>query len=106
MTNTLASSHPVNLVGLSLGISRSSLQYQLNQVKQIRQVKELEDILIRDEIEKPINKPASSKYGYRPMTKQYLEFYHHKRIHESLNDQTPAAVVGYNINYEKSPICV
>lgn len=39
-------------------------------------------------------------------TKQYLDFYHHKRIHESLNDQTPAAVVGYNINYEKSPICV
>lgn len=39
-------------------------------------------------------------------TKQYLEFYHHKRIHESLNDKTPAAVVGYTINYEKSPICV
>lgn len=39
-------------------------------------------------------------------TKEYLDFYHHKRIHESLNDQTPAAVVGYNINYKKSPICV
>lgn len=39
-------------------------------------------------------------------TKQYLDFYHQKRIHESLNDQTPAAVVGYNINYDKSPICV
>lgn len=39
-------------------------------------------------------------------TKEYLDFYHHKRIHESLNDQTPASVVGYNINYNKSPICM
>ena len=31
--------------------------------------------------------------------KEYLDFYHHDRIHESLNDQTPASVVGYNINY-------
>ncbi|MBU1457767.1 DDE-type integrase/transposase/recombinase [Patescibacteria group bacterium] len=38
--------------------------------------------------------------------KEYLYFYHHDRIHESLSDQTPATVIGYNINYSKSPICV
>ena len=38
--------------------------------------------------------------------KEYLNFYHHDRIHESLNDQTPASVVGYNINYQQSPICM
>lgn len=38
--------------------------------------------------------------------KEYLYFYHHDRIHESLDDQTPASVVGYNINYQQSPICV
>lgn len=36
---------------------------------------------------------------------EYLDFYHQDRIHESLADQTPAAIVGYNINYSKSPIC-
>ena len=38
--------------------------------------------------------------------KEYLHFYHHDRIHESLNDQTPASIVGYNINYQQSPICM
>lgn len=38
--------------------------------------------------------------------KEYLSFYHHDRIHESLADQTPADNIGYNINYNKSPICV
>ena len=38
--------------------------------------------------------------------KTYLMFYHHDRIHESLADRTPADVIGYNINYNKSPICV
>jgi transposase InsO family protein len=38
--------------------------------------------------------------------REYLDFYHHDRIHESLNDQTPASIVGYNINYPKSPICM
>jgi len=38
--------------------------------------------------------------------KEYLDFYHHDRIHESLSDQTPASIVGYNINYSKSPICM
>lgn len=40
--------------------------------------------------------------------KEYLSFYHHDRIHESLADQTPATVVGYNIDYQlpKSPICM
>ena len=38
--------------------------------------------------------------------KEYLNFYHHDRIHESLKDQTPAFVVGYNIDYQQSPICM
>lgn len=37
--------------------------------------------------------------------REYLDFFHHDRIHESLADQTPAANIGYNINYNKSPIC-
>lgn len=36
---------------------------------------------------------------------EYLDFYHQDRIHESLADQTPSTIVGYNINYSKSPIC-
>ena len=38
--------------------------------------------------------------------KEYLTFYHHDRVHESLNDQTPSSIVGYNINYNKSPKCM
>lgn len=38
--------------------------------------------------------------------KEYLSFYHNDRIHESLADRTPADVIGYAINYGKSPICV
>lgn len=38
--------------------------------------------------------------------KEYLSFYHNERIHESLADRTPADVIGYTINYGKSPICV
>lgn len=41
-----------------------------------------------------------------PRIKEYLDFFHHDRIHESLADQTPAANIGYNIKYNKSPICV
>lgn len=88
MTHTLTSNHPVNVVSLSLGLGRSSVQYQLGVGKQNQKVKELEDTLIRDEIEKFINKPASSKYGYRPMTKQLKrdgfqingQFVNHKRV--------------------------
>jgi len=86
--SNLISSHPVNFVCLSLGLSRSSVQYQLGTGKQNHQAKKLEDTLIRDQIEKLINKPASSKYGYRPMTKQLKrdgfqindKFINHKRI--------------------------
>lgn len=40
--------------------------------------------------------------------REYLTFYHHDRIHESLADKTPSQVIGYNINYSipKSPICM
>jgi len=88
MTDQLTSNHPINAVCLSLGLSRSSIQYQLGIGKQNQRFKELEDTLIRDEIEKLINKPASSKYGYRPMTKQLKrdgfqinsQFVNHKRV--------------------------
>lgn len=88
MTNTMISNHSINSVCLSLGLSRSSVQYQLCIGKQNHQTKELEDILIRDAIEKLINKPASSRYGYRPMTKQLRrdgfqidgQFVNHKRV--------------------------
>jgi putative transposase len=88
MTNQLTSNHPINSVCLSLEINRSSVQYQQGQGNQNQQTKNLEDTLIRDEIEKLINKPASSKYGYRPMTKQLRrsgfqingKFVNHKRI--------------------------
>lgn len=34
---------------------------------------------------------------------EYLDFYHHDRIHESLSDLTPSVNIGYTINYNKSP---
>ncbi len=88
MTNQLTSNHPINFVCLSLGLNRSSVQYQQGQGKQNQQARDLDDNLIRDEIEKLINKPASSRYGYRPMTKQLRRdgfkingrFVNHKRV--------------------------
>lgn len=44
-----------------LGINHSNYQHYLNYTRDFNQQKELEDNLIRDEIEKLINQPASSK---------------------------------------------
>lgn len=71
-----------------LGVNHSNYQYYLSNTRDLDKQKELEDTLIRDEIEKLINKPASSKYGYRPMTKQLrrdgfqinCQFVNHKRV--------------------------
>lgn len=70
------------------GVSHSNYQYYLGNTRDLDRQKKLEDTLIRDEIEKLINRPASSKYGYRPMTKQLKrndfqiggQFVNHKRI--------------------------
>jgi transposase InsO family protein len=53
--------------------------------------------LYRDELMEPER--------INPRIREYLDFYHHDRIHESLADHTPAEVVGYTINYSPSPIC-
>lgn len=37
--------------------------------------------------------------------KKYLTFYHHDRVHKSLNDQTPSSIVGYNLQ-QKSKMYV
>ena len=53
-----------------LGVNHSNYQHFLNVTQDVDHKKKLEDDLIRDEIEKLINKPASARYGYRPMTHQ------------------------------------
>jgi len=70
------------------GVNHSNYQHFLNVTQDIDHKKKLEDDLIRDEIEKLINKPASSRYGYRPMTHQLKrndfqindQFVNHKRV--------------------------
>lgn len=71
-----------------LGVNHSNYQYYSSNTRDFDKQKELEDTLIRDEIEKLINQPVSSKYGYRPMTKQLKrdgfqingQFVNHKRV--------------------------
>ncbi|MBD3279282.1 MAG: IS3 family transposase [Candidatus Pacebacteria bacterium] len=71
-----------------LGANHSNYQHYLNHTRDLDKQKDLEDTLIRDEIEKLINKPASSRYGYKPMTKQLRrdsfkindQFVNHKRV--------------------------
>lgn len=88
MTNTLTNHFSITAVCGVLGMNHSNYQYFLNKTQNSDKQRELEDNLIRDEIEKLINKPASSKYGYRPMTKQLKrdnfqingQFVNHKRV--------------------------
>lgn len=88
MINQLTNNYSTTAVCGVLGINHSNYQHYLTKSKDLDSQKELEDTLIRDEIEKLINKPASSKYGYRPMTKQLKrdgfqingQFVNHKRI--------------------------
>lgn len=71
-----------------LGINHSNYRHFVTFSQDNDQVKELEDLKIRDEVEKLINKPASARYGYRPMTKQLRrdgfqingQFVNHKRV--------------------------
>lgn len=71
-----------------LGINHSNYQHFLTITQNLDSKKKLEDDLIRDEIEKLINLPASARYGYRPMTHQLRRdnfqinnsFVNHKRV--------------------------
>lgn len=86
--NQLIAHYSTSAVCLALDTARSSYQHYLNRSKPIDLQKELEDNLIRDEIEKLVNKRASSKYGYRMMSRQLRRdgfkingcFVNHKRI--------------------------
>ena len=71
-----------------LGVNHSNYRYFVNVSQSYLQTKELEDLKIRDEIERLINLPASARYGYRPMTHQLKrdgfqingQFVNHKRV--------------------------
>jgi putative transposase len=88
MMNQLVTHHPINTACMTLDVARSSYQHYLNRSEPLSLQRELEDNLIRDELEKLVNKRASSKYGYRMMSRQLRRngfkindrFVNHKRI--------------------------
>ena len=88
MITKLTNNYSVTAICGVLGVSHSNYQYFIKSTQDLSKQKELEDTLIRDEIERLINKPASNKYGYRPMTKQLRragfqingQFVNHKRV--------------------------
>ncbi len=88
MTKQLTSHYSTTAVCAVLGVNHSNYQYYLSHTRDLDKQRKLEDNLIRDKIEKLINKPASSRYGYRPMTKQLRrdgfkindQFVNHKRV--------------------------
>lgn len=70
MIQQLSNNYSATATCAVLGINHSNYQHFLKVTRDLSHKKKLEDDLIRDEIEKLINKPASSRYGYRPMTYQ------------------------------------
>jgi len=60
MISQLTTNYSTNFVCLSLGLNRSSVLYQQSKGKQNQQSKESTDTLIRNQIERLINKPVSS----------------------------------------------
>lgn len=88
MIQQLSDEYSVTATCAVLEINHSNYQHFINTTLDLNHKKKLEDDLIRDEIEKLINKPASSRYGYRPMTHQLRrngfqinsQFVNHKRV--------------------------
>jgi len=88
MINSLTTNHSVSLVCSSLGLDTSLYYHWLNVTREKEAKKSVEDTLLRGEIEKLIDLPASARYGYRPMTKQLRrdgfqingQFVNHKRV--------------------------
>jgi len=88
MISHLTSYYPTTVICAVLGVNHSNYQYFVNYTQDKDKKKEVEDNLIRNEIEKLINKPASSKYGYRLISKQLKRdgfkirgrFVNHKRV--------------------------
>lgn len=88
MITALSQYHTTTMSCQAVNINRRSYYHYLNISQPLNEQKAIEDNLIRDEIEKLINKPASSRYGYRPMTKQLKrdnfkingQFVNHKRV--------------------------
>lgn len=70
MIQQLSKNYSVTAICAVLGVNHSNYQHFVNTTQDLDYQKKLEDDLIRDEIEKLINKPASARYGYRPMTHQ------------------------------------
>jgi len=95
MIDKLTVNHTTHSVCLSLGLNRSSYQYQLTTGRNLSQSKDLEDTLIRDAIERIILRPGI-RYGYRPMTKQLQrenflingQFVNHKRVLRIMRDNS------------------
>jgi putative transposase len=84
----LSGKYSVTATCAVLGINHSNYQHFLTTTQDLDNKKKLEDDLIRDEVENLINLPASSRYGYRPMTHQLRrdgfqingQFINHKRV--------------------------
>lgn len=70
MIKQLNNNYSVTATCAALGINHSNYQYFLTITQDLDDRKKMEDDLIRDAIENLINLPASSRYGYRPMTHQ------------------------------------
>lgn len=88
MIKQLSGKYSVTATCAVLGINHSNYQHFLTTTQDLDNKKKLEDDLIRDEVENLINLPASSRYGYRPMTHQLRrdgfqingQFINHKRV--------------------------
>ena len=88
MIHNLTADYSVSLACSLLGIDTNLYYHWLNVTREKETKKSTEDILLREEIERLINLPASSRYGYRPMTYQLKRdgfqingrFANHKRV--------------------------
>ena len=88
MIHNLTTNYSVSMVCSTLGVDTSLYYHWLNVTRE-KDVKKLkDDMLLRDKIEELINTPASSRYGYRPMTVQLRRdgfkingrYVNHKRV--------------------------
>jgi len=70
MINQLAAHYSTTALCALLNVNHSNYMHFKNYTTSNNQEKAREDTLIRAEIESIILKPESSRYGYRPMTKQ------------------------------------
>ncbi len=94
MIKQLSDKYSTTAVCAVLGTNHSNYQHFSTITQDLDDKKRMEDDLIRDKIENLINLPASSRYGYRPMTHQLRrdgfqingQFINHKRVLRIMRD--------------------